>query len=47
VTILLDSDILIDVLRRYEPALGWLETVKEGRISPRQTIALEEHSRET
>ena len=32
--ILLDTDILVDVLRRYKPALVWLETIEDEIALP-------------
>jgi predicted nucleic acid-binding protein len=31
--ILLDADVVVDVLRRYPPALLWLESLEEERVT--------------
>ena len=39
--IFLDSDIVIDFLRRYPPAISWLESLGDEKLSLSGYVAME------
>ena len=39
--ILIDTDVMVDVLRRYEPAIGWLESLGSKEIGLPGLVAME------